>query len=196
MRISTIRSYALIVMGIGLIVKGFTTYEVRNLNPVSYDVSASTSISASFSPGSAEGYVLSVINGARNTLSVAAYSFTSQSVADALIAAHDRGVDVLVVVDNDEGVARYSKIPLLVKHLIEVRYDSQYAIMHNKFIVSDGTTVETGSFNYSSSAANRNAENVIIINKDSDIADIYEKEFSRLWHESSVHAGPLRHHNE
>ena len=36
-------------------------------------------------------------------------------------------------------------------------------VMHDNFIVLDGETVETGCFNFSSSAESRNAENVAVL---------------------------------
>lgn len=40
----------------------------------------------------------------------------------------------------------------LARQGVPVRIDSRYAIMHNKFMVIDGVTVQTGSFNYTRSA--------------------------------------------
>jgi phosphatidylserine/phosphatidylglycerophosphate/cardiolipin synthase-like enzyme len=40
---------------------------------------------------------------------------------------------------------------------VRVRVDYEYAIMHDKFIVVDGETVEEGSFNYTAPAESKNA---------------------------------------
>ena len=56
-----------------------------------------------------------------------------------------------------------------------------FAIMHNKFMVFDGKTVQTGSFNYTSSAVNRNAENVIVIKDNKDVAKKFKQQFYKLW---------------
>src|SRR5476649_2237360 len=42
------------------------------------------------------------ISEAQQTVRVAAYSFTSQPVADALVTAHKNGIDVMVVVDKSQ----------------------------------------------------------------------------------------------
>ena len=47
---------------------------------------------------------------------------------------------------------------LLANAGIPVRTVSQFKIMHDKVIITDGRNVETGSFNYSRSAANSNSE--------------------------------------
>jgi len=49
--------------------------------------------------------------------------------------------------------------------------------------VVDGETVETGSFNYTESAAVRNAENIIVL-RDPTVAQRYGQEWERLWRES------------
>lgn len=58
--------------------------------------------SAAFTFGHALRLVLDTIRGAKATLLVAAYSFTSKPVATALRDAQRRGVQVFVVVDADE----------------------------------------------------------------------------------------------
>jgi len=55
--------------------------------------------------------------------------------------------------------------------------------MHDKFIEIDGQTVETGSFNYTSAAGARNAENVIVLH-DPAVAQRYGREWDQLWAES------------
>ena len=49
----------------------------------------------------------------------------------------------------------------------------------------DGITVQTGSFNYTSAAAQRNAENVIVVRNAPAIAAQYDAEWRRLWSEGS-----------
>ncbi len=66
-----------------------------------------------------------------------------------------------------------------------MRINGMYSIMHNKFIVADGSAVETGSFNYTSSSEKRNAENALVIKDEPDIASRYQSEFNRLCNESA-----------
>ena len=58
-------------------------------------------------------------------------------------------------------------------------------MQHNKFIVADGTAVQTGSFNYTSSAAQRNAENVLVVRNAPALASQYGAEWRRLWDEGT-----------
>lgn len=140
---------------------------------------------AAFSPGGALDLVLATIGGARQTIEVAAYSFTSKPIAGALVAASKRGVKVWVVADQKANGGRYSAVTYLANQGVPVRLDSHYAIMHNKFMVVDGQVVETGSFNYTAGAANKNAENVLVLGPDKALADTYAREWRRLWDEST-----------
>lgn len=150
---------------------------------------AAPSFEVGFSPAtrhSASEVVLSAIEGARSSISVAAYSFTSKPVATALVAAKKRGVTVRVVADAKANSDRYTAVTFLANQGVPVRLNGRYAIMHNKFMVVDGDIVQTGSFNYTASAVSRNAENVLLIRDAPELAATYQGEFNRLWNESGL----------
>ena len=87
----------------------------------------------------------------------------------------------MVVLDNGQRNRHYKAIEELQDAGIPVRFNSQYAIMHDKFMVVDDKTVETGSFNYTAAAEKRNAENVIVIHDDKELADKYTANWKLLW---------------
>lgn len=157
-------------------------------SPVASVLPASASTEVGFSPGNAESLVVQTIEAAKSSILVAAYSFTSKPIAKALLQAHKRGVSIRVVVDKSQKKERYTSATFLSNVGIPVRVDSHYAIMHNKFMVVDERTVETGSFNYSAAAATRNAENVIVIRENPTVANVYQREWQRLWRESEPYS--------
>ena len=61
---------------------------------------------------------------------------------------------------------------ILKRNGISVKIDWVPGIAHNKVIIMDGTSIITGSFNFTKAAQNRNAENVVLIN-DPKIAEYY-----------------------
>lgn len=145
---------------------------------------ASPGVSAGFSPeGGAEALVLTVIDRARSEVRLAGYSFTSPEVAAALIKARMRGVDVRVVLDEKANQNRSSRaaINLLAARDIPVRLNGRYAAMHDKFIVADGRTVETGSYNYTRAAARRNSENALVIQNMPELASRYLQHWQARW---------------
>ena len=120
---------------------------------------------------------------------MAAYSFTSKPIAAALVAASKRGVQVRAVLDKSNDTARYSAATFLSRAGIPTRINSRYAIFHHKFLIVDGETVETGSFNFTRAAAERNAENIVVLREHPDVARRFEQEFDRLWDESRDYGG-------
>lgn len=146
---------------------------------------ADPSVSVAFSPrGGGTEAVVQVISEAKQSIHVAAYGFTSKPIADALIRASRRGVSVEVVLDKSNVKARYSEAGELVGAGVPVRVDYQYSIMHDKYLINDGKTVETGSFNLTSAAEKSNAENVLILRDYPTIAAQYDDNWKKLWNES------------
>jgi len=135
------------------------------------------------SMGGCEELLLDLISRANKSIHVMVYSFTLDDLADALIVAHSRGVDVKVIVEKDNAYARGSEVDKLLKAGIKVALDANPYLMHHKVMIIDGKIVATGSYNWSWSAENRNDENVIVI-IDEEVAMSYEEEFNRLWVEA------------
>ncbi|KVL85339.1 phospholipase D family protein [Burkholderia stagnalis] len=149
-------------------------------------------VQVAYSPdGSAEELVVSAISGARQSIRLAAYSFTSPSVVRALMAAKQRGVDVAVIVDDkaNHGKASVAALNLLTQAGIPSRTVSIYPIHHDKYIVIDGSQIETGSFNYSS-AARRNSENAVLISQCPAVARSYLQHWQSRWTQGSDYVLP------
>jgi|YelNatPaOPRAMG01_1025707.scaffolds.fasta_scaffold130729_2 phosphatidylserine/phosphatidylglycerophosphate/cardiolipin synthase-like enzyme len=137
-----------------------------------------------FSPrGGCEARLLYWLSRANSSIHVMIYSFTLNSVGDALISAHRRGIDVRVVMEREE-VGRGSEYERLKGAGVPVRLDTNPALMHNKVAIIDGSIVITGSFNWTASAESRNNENMIII-RSAEVAALYEGEFQRIWGQSA-----------
>jgi phosphatidylserine/phosphatidylglycerophosphate/cardiolipin synthase-like enzyme len=130
-----------------------------------------------FTPsGQCTGLIVQALEGAKETVLVQAYSFTSAPIAKALTDAHNRGVDVRVILDKSQKSERYSELAFLRNAGIPVWIDYKVAIAHNKVMVIDGEAVITGSFNFTKAAQEKNAENVLIL-RDRELA----KEYADNW---------------
>lgn len=138
---------------------------------------------AAFFRGDCEKITLREIHKARKHIRAAVYSLTSNYVVDALITARERGVDVKLKIDrhqSEESAAtklitrlRHAKISV---HTISM---PSYYSMHNKFLVIDGKTVITGSYNFTIAAARANWENIVRI-RSSLVADDFTREWDTL----------------
>jgi phosphatidylserine/phosphatidylglycerophosphate/cardiolipin synthase-like enzyme len=146
--------------------------------------SAAARLDAAFSPGGDSlELVLSAIAEAKKSILVAAYSFTSKPIATALLDAHKRGVTVRVVADQKSNQGRYTAVTFLANQGVPTRLNGKYAILHHKFMVIDGRHVQTGSFNYSAAAVDKNAENVLVLRDAPKLARSYIREWRHLWRE-------------
>jgi phospholipase D len=149
------------------------------------------SIDVCFRPGkiSCATEIVDAISGARRTLLVQAYGFTTPQIVQAIGAAHKRGVEVRVVLDKTnaskrDGKPRYSGATYLANAHVPVRIDEKVAIAHNKVMVIDGDMVIGGSYNYTRSAEERNAENVTFT-RSACVAGLYRTNFEKRWKASA-----------
>lgn len=135
--------------------------------------STAESITAYFSPrGGCTEAVVREIESAKAQILVQAYSFTSPAIAQALVQAYRRGIDVRVILDQSQRTEKYSEADFLFHAGVPVAIDAKHAIAHNKVMLFDGQTVVTGSFNFTRSAEDSNAENLLVI-RDAALAKRY-----------------------
>ena len=139
--------------------------------------------------GQAEALVLSVIDSAQSELDVAAYELTNRRIVTRLIERAHAGVQVRVVLDRSQLDGRSSKLADLVAAGIPVRIDMAVPLMHDKFIVADSDTTQTGSMNYTQAGAKHNAENVLVIWHHATVAAAVRAAWARLWNESKPYPG-------
>jgi phosphatidylserine/phosphatidylglycerophosphate/cardiolipin synthase-like enzyme len=155
------------------------------------------SIEVGFSPeGSAQELVIKAIRSANASIRLAAYSFTSSAVVRALIDAKRRGVDVAVLVDHKNNLVEErsgkgrAALNLLFHAGIPTRTISTYQVHHSKFMVIDGLHTETGSFNYSQAADQRNSENVLVIWNNKAVAAQYLTHWQSRWVQGVAYQPP------
>jgi phosphatidylserine/phosphatidylglycerophosphate/cardiolipin synthase-like enzyme len=114
-----------------------------------------------FSPhGGCQDEIVKQLAVAKHQIRVEAYAFTSTKIADALVAASVRGLDVRVIVDSSWKTASSKVVPLLIAAGIQVLSDAKHPIFHDKVIVIDSDRVFTGSYNFTGQAET-NAENLV-----------------------------------
>lgn len=135
-------------------------------------------VQVAFTPGDdAAALVIAAIHDARRQIRIQAFSFTHRAIADALIAAHHRGVDVALIADSEQA----DRIPTsVVRHMaaagVPVYLDAEHASAHNKIMIIDANSapvVITGSYNFTHAAQYRNAENLLILRGNPALAQAY-----------------------
>ncbi len=179
-----------------LLVLASCTSDARAKEPVNNQAAFNTNVEALFTPGDKIARrIVDLIDDARHDIKVQAYGFTNSAIANALIAAKKRGIDVQIIEDDGEylNINGFSKLKLdSVKAAgAKIFLDSDHAIAHNKIIIIDAQTpqhaVITGSYNFTQAAEKNNAENIILIRANSAIAG----EYLANWHKHLTHSSPL-----
>ena len=129
--------------------------------------------------------VISLVNKANNSVKVAIFSFTHEELADELVKADIKGVNVTVLVERTQRNVQKSQYSRLRDFGLNIKVDGNKYNMHHKFLVIDNKIVITGSPNFSFSGFNRNDENMLIIYNE-DLALKFVNEFDRLFDEGEV----------
>lgn len=153
---------------------------------------AQPSVQVGFSPeGSARELVLQTLAGAQHSIQMLAYAFQSPDIAQALIEASERGVQVRVVVDRKRNLGKASRAAMdrVTRHGVALRTNDRYHLHHDKTVIVDGQTVQTGSFNFAPSAETANSENVVVIRGMPEVAQQYSAHWQSRWDQGQPYPG-------
>lgn len=134
-----------------------------------------------FSPGTGcMERIVALFLGARESVDACVFTITDDRIRHAISAAHERGVRVRIVSDDDKADDRGSDLDALRAAGVAVAFDRSPAHMHHKFALFDGRTVLSGSYNWTRAAAAENTENVLVTD-DPRVVTAFQREFDRLW---------------
>jgi phosphatidylserine/phosphatidylglycerophosphate/cardiolipin synthase-like enzyme len=121
------------------------------------------------------------ISSAQRTIDFAAFEFNSPALTRAIVAAAQRGVTIRMVTDDEHGLEDSdSTINQLTAVGVQVVDDSRSALMHDKFMIIDGTVVWTGSWNYTINDTYRNNNNAISLRTQRAV-QAYQAEFDEMF---------------
>lgn len=139
--------------------------------------------------------IIRFIDGAKRRLDIAVQELDSWGIADAVIRARQRRVQVRLVLEGD--YLRVQRIPADPRHpggkneinraiqnailrtAVNVRSDYNPAIFHQKFIVRDGSAVLTGSTNFTETGTSTNLNHVVIV-RSRTVANLYSREYAEI----------------
>jgi phosphatidylserine/phosphatidylglycerophosphate/cardiolipin synthase-like enzyme len=145
-------------------------FELYFTNPVSPLASQKT--------GGPDGPLVEAINAAKLSVDVAIYSLSLNSIRDALLQAHDRGVQVRMVMESDN--LDRSDPQKLKDAGIPILGDRREGLMHDKFMIIDNAEVWTGSMNYTDTGTYEDNNDIMRI-RSVKLAQDYTKEFEEMF---------------
>lgn len=134
--------------------------------------------------GSVLEHFISRIGKARSSIHLACFETDLTPIAQALIEAKKRGVQVVWITDGEYGLDAdnekgHGQFTALKDAGIEVIADTRSALMHTKFVIIDKKTVWTGATNLTVAGMYENNNNAIIFESEA-LASIYETEFAEM----------------
>ena len=139
-----------------------------------------------FSPrGNITETIIGSINSAEHTIDIAVFILTSGDIAEALLEAKGRGVNIRILLDVKQGSKRH---PIL-EFLKEEQFNLQYlkgnlgGFMHNTFAIFDKKLIITGSYNWTEYSEKYNYENVIV-SDEQNVVNRFNVEFEKLFAKS------------
>ncbi|MFH1051767.1 MAG: phospholipase D-like domain-containing protein [bacterium] len=146
-------------------------------------------------PDNLEDVIVNFINGANKKLEIAVQELDNALIAEAIIKARQRKVVVKLVVEQDYlKEKKFLEKPwekggeyeinrdiqaAVLRSNIDIKFDYNTKIFHQKFIVRDGSSVLTGSTNFTDTDTHKNLNHIIIIH-DKNVAKIYSSEYGEI----------------
>ena len=142
-----------------------------------------------------------ILDTAQQTIDMALFVFSAQSLTDVLAERQDAGVAIRLLADPGFASRSFSEVLDLLGLALPDRFCKLEAgnqplttpikgigtprlargdKLHHKFAVIDNKTVITGSFNWSPSAAHTNDETLLVIHSP-QLAKHFTREMDRLW---------------
>jgi len=136
---------------------------------------------ACFSPGDGcLSTILGELGRARKTADICVFTITDDRIAQAIVAAHQRGVAVRIITDNDKQYDGGSDIDRLRRAGVALKVDESEHHMHHKFAVLDGAVLLNGSYNWTRSAGAFNEENLVVTSESKLVAS-FAHHFAEMW---------------
>jgi phosphatidylserine/phosphatidylglycerophosphate/cardiolipin synthase-like enzyme len=133
--------------------------------------------------------LIKIVDNSNESLDIAIYGYDEiPALTAALKRAKNRGVSIRFVYDKsyDETKDFYKDNQIIIQIANVSTSDKTSSktlsnlLMHNKFVISDNSTVFTGSMNFSPTGTSGYDVNDIIIIKSKEIANLYKTEFEQM----------------
>lgn len=138
-----------------------------------------TDINFCASPNNCIQQYITQTKNAKKSIKCMQYSFTYNDLTKELIEKKKQGINIEIILEKSQN-SQYSQYQLLKDNNINVIWDKNPSLMHNKFCIFDSETIITGSMNLSNNGNFNNNESIIILNN-SNISNKYISYFNKYF---------------
>lgn len=146
----------------------------------------SEEISIRFFDENIEQVIIRNIHETQKEIFIAVAWFTSKTIMDELNNLKRRGINIKVIINNNESNKNFNTYKLmnvcseLKKVIMPKRKNTSYSnFMHNKYCIIDNEKVIDGSYNWSNNAK-YNLEHIIVI-ESTVVAKMYKENFDKIY---------------
>lgn len=147
----------------------------------------SEEIKVEFYDSHIEARIIENISMAKDELCIALAWFTSYNMMNEIKKLKNKGVNIKVIIDDNEKNNKATNIYKLIEACNELSIAAVYSgpnnkyhnIMHNKYCIIDNKKVIDGSYNWSV-AAKYNEEHIVIIHSP-NVAKLFKSNFDRIY---------------
>lgn len=149
---------------------------------LSMSASIAQTVRVFFTPSlECENNIIHYIDSAKESIDAAVYAINNDEIVIALLRAYMRGVKVRILTDRTQAGQKSSKVSVLEAFGVPLRRHKRYRIQHDKFAVFDGKKAFTGSYNWTNTASQKNAENCVFFTRKNKTVERYQERFDILW---------------
>lgn len=141
-------------------------------------------------PGGCAESVAAEIGNAKTEVLIQASTLTSKDIADAIVKVKESGVNIAIIMDRSSAHAQGSALYFSQLKGIPTFIDARHAVARINVVIIDGETVITGGSTFSNEAADRYAEDLVIIRSES-LAGSYREN----WNQHKDHAEEFKQQN-
>lgn len=136
--------------------------------------------------GNSDEILIKEINKAQKNLDMAVYSITNENIANAILDAKKRGINVKVITDSENSKSKTQKEILdnFKQNGIPIKINAPTGLTHLNFTIIDDAEALGGCYNYLETITNNNDENLIIMKK-TDIVNNYSTGFNSMWNNTN-----------
>ncbi len=134
---------------------------------------------------SSDDILIKEINAAQKSLDIAAYLITKEDMANAILDAKKRGIDVRVITDSEKSNSKTQKeiLDKFKQSGIPIKINTPTGLTHLNFIIIDNAEALGCSYNYLEDGANENDASTIM--KKPDIVKEYSVGFNSMWNNTN-----------
>lgn len=125
-------------------------------------------------------YLLKEIEKSEKYIYMSLYDIDNDKFYNQILKKADEGIDIKIVIEENN--KNYYSEKLDRNEKIELIYDDNYRLMHNKFIIIDGYLLITGSTNISENGLNYNNNNLVFV-YNNEITENYMLEFEEQFYD-------------